>query len=312
MIRVLFSAPRKDWEAYREPLTQAFEAVGLEATLEYAIMPERPETIDYIVYAPSSKLSDFNPFPGAKLVQNLWAGVEEIVGNSTLTQPLARMVDSGLTEGMVEWCVGHVLRHHLGMDAQIHGQNGVWDPVVPPLARERSVAVLGLGELGREVCRALTALNFDLRGWSRSAREVPGVKTFSGDDGLGAALTEAEIVVLLLPQTPATENVLNMSRIALLAEGAVVINPGRGPLIDDAALMAALESGQLAHATLDVFREEPLPAEHPFWPHQKITVTPHIASVTRPSSAARVVAENIRRGEAGEPFLYLVDRDRGY
>ena len=312
MIRVLFSAPRKDWEAYREPLTQAFEAVGLEATLEFAIMPERPETIDYIVYAPSSKLNDFTPFSGAKLVQNLWAGVEEIVGNSTLTQPLARMVDSGLTEGMVEWCVGHVLRHHLGMDAQIHGQNGVWDPVVPPLARERSVAVLGLGELGREVCRALTALNFDLRGWSRSAREVPGVKTFSGDDGLSAALTEAEIVVLLLPQTPATENVLNTSRLALLAEGAVVINPGRGPLIDDAALLAALESGRLAHATLDVFREEPLPAEHPFWSHQKITVTPHIASVTRPSSAARVVAENFRRGEAGEPFLYLVDRDRGY
>ena len=159
---------------------------------------------------------------------------------------------------------------------------------------------------------ALVGLGFDLRGWSRSLREVPGVSSFAGADGLVAALTGAEIVVLLLPQTTATENVMNTDRFALLAEGAVLINPGRGPLVDDDALLAALESGRLSHATLDVFREEPLPPEHPFWAHDRITVTPHIASVTRPSTAARVVAENIRRGEAGAPFLHLVDRSLGY
>ncbi|MEM9427104.1 MAG: glyoxylate/hydroxypyruvate reductase A [Pseudomonadota bacterium] len=312
MTRVLFSAPKADWENYREVLEAAFDAAGVGATLEHAVMPEMPEGVDYIVYAPSSRLQNFEPFVGVKLVQNLWAGVEEVVGNPTLTQPLARMVDDGLTEGMIEWCVGHVLRHHLGMDAQLSRQDGVWNPVVPPLARDRRVTVLGLGELGRAVCAALTALRFDVRGWSRSARDVPGVAAFSGEDGLAEALSGADMVVLLLPQTAATENVMNADRLALLAEGAVVINPGRGPLIDDDALLAALDSGHVAHATLDVFREEPLPPEHSFWAHPKVTVTPHIASATRPATAARVVAENIRRGEAGEPFLHLVDRARGY
>ncbi len=312
MIRVLFSAPRTDWEAYRAPLVEALEEAGVEAVLEHAILPEKPEEVDYIVYVPSSRLQDFSPFTGVKLVQNLWAGVENVVGNRTLTQPLARMVDPGLTEGMVEWCVGHVLRHHLGMDRDICRADAVWDPVVPPLARERVVTVLGLGELGRAVCAALVALRFDVRGWSRSAREVPGVETFSGEDGLAEALRGSEIVVLLLPLTPATENLLNADRLSVLAEGAVVINPGRGPLIDDEALLAALDAGHLGHATLDVFREEPLPSEHRFWAHDKVTVTPHIASATRAASAVKVVAENIRRGEAGEPFLYLVDRARGY
>ena len=312
MTRILFSAPKTDWDDYREVLPTALAEAGVIAEIEHVLMPDAPETVDYIVYNPSSRLTDFAPFTGAKLVQNLWAGVEQVVGNRTLTQPLARMVDDGLTEGMVEWCAGHVLRHHLGMDAQIGRTDGVWDPVVPPLARDRRVAVLGLGALGQAVCAALVALRFDVRGWSRSHREVPGVAAFSGAEGWREAVAGADILVLLLPQTPETENIVDATLLSLLAEGAVVINPGRGPLIDDDALIAALDAGQVGHATLDVFREEPLPAEHPFWAHAKVTVTPHIASATRPASAARVVAENIRRGEAGEPFLHLVDRDKGY
>jgi glyoxylate/hydroxypyruvate reductase A len=141
---------------------------------------------------------------------------------------------------------------------------------------------------------------------------VDGIACHHGAAGLDAALSGAQIVVLLLPRTPETENVLNARTLDLLAPGACVINPGRGPLIDDAALLAALDSGQVGHATLDVFRTEPLPPDHPFWAHPKVTVTPHIASETRPKSAARVIAENIRRGEAGEPLLNLVDRGKGY
>ena len=122
----------------------------------------------------------------------------------------------------------------------------------------------------------------------------------------------AQGVVLLLPKTPATENTLNADTLALLAPGAFVLNPGRGPLIDDAALLAALDRGHVGHATLDVFRKEPLPQDDPYWHHLRVTVTPHIASETRPLYAARTIAENIRRGEAGEPFLHLVDPALGY
>jgi glyoxylate/hydroxypyruvate reductase A len=158
----------------------------------------------------------------------------------------------------------------------------------------------------------LAALNFDVAGWSRTPRRIAGVETFAGPDGLRAALTGAEIAVLLLPLTPETENLMTAERLAWLAPGAVLVNPGRGALIDDAALIAALDAGRLSHATLDVFRIEPLPADHPFWAHPKVTVTPHVASETRPRTASRTIAENVRRGEAGEPFLHVVDRSRAY
>jgi glyoxylate/hydroxypyruvate reductase A len=310
MLNVLFAANASRWSQYQVPLRRAFDAAGLKVTL--FTETDAPETVDYIIYAPNGAVSDFTPFTGCKAVLGLWAGVEKIVGNTTLTQPLCRMVDSGLEEGMVEWVTGHVLRHHLGMDAHILHQNGVWEPVAPPLARDRTVAILGLGELGRACAQALAALRFNVLGWSRSPKDVPGVTCLSGEDGLDKALSLAEIVVLLLPQTPETQNLLNAARLARLPEGAVIINPGRGPLIDDDALLAALDAGHIGHATLDVFRVEPLPPAHPFWAHPKVTVTPHIASETRPDSASRVIAENIRRGEAGEPFLFLVDRAKGY
>jgi glyoxylate/hydroxypyruvate reductase A len=172
--------------------------------------------------------------------------------------------------------------------------------------------MLGLGALGTACAQMLAHLGFPVTGWSRRAKDIPGITCLSGEDGLQAALQAADILVLLLPLTDETENLLDARTLALLPEGSMIVNPGRGPLIDDEALIAALDRGQVAHATLDVFREEPLPPEHPFWAHPGVTVTPHIASETRPETAAQVVAENIRRGEAGAPFLHLVDRAHGY
>jgi len=144
--------------------------------------------VDYIIYAPNSGLTDFTPYTRLKAVLNLWAGVEDVVGNATLKVPLARMVDEGLTEGMVEYVTGHVLRHHLGMDTHIHGQDGRWrDDSTPPLARDRSVAVLGLGVLGTACAQALAALNFPTHGWSRSAKSIPGVTCHHGADRLADA-----------------------------------------------------------------------------------------------------------------------------
>jgi glyoxylate/hydroxypyruvate reductase A len=218
-----------------------------------------------------------------------------------------------LVEGMVEWVTAHVLRYHLGTDAHVLGQDGVWrNDVTAPLAAERTVAILGLGELGRAVAAALLGLGFDVRGWSRREKELPGMRSLSGDDGLAEVLREADIVVTLLPATPETERLIDARRLAMLPRGARLINPGRGELIDDAALVGALDSGHLAHATLDVFREEPLPAWHPFWAHPRITVTPHVAAETRPETAAEAIARNVRRGEDGEPLLFVVDRAAGY
>lgn len=309
MTNVLFAAKPDSWEAYEPHLKSAFEAVGITADLRTEFAPEE---VDYIVYAPNSVVQDFTPFSRLKAVLNLWAGVENVVGNTTLTAPLARMVDPGMTQGMMEWVVGHVMRHHLGMDRNILGQNGSWEPHVPPLAQNRRVTVLGLGELGSACATALGQLGFDVAGWSRRPKEVAGVTCLSGDDGLEKALSRADILVLLLPKTPATENLLNAARLAQMPKGAMIVNPGRGQLIDDDALLAALSSGQIGHATLDVFRVEPLPVDHPYWAHPNVTVTPHIASETRKETASQVVAENIRRGEAGEPFLHLVDRTAGY
>ncbi|MBC7157024.1 MAG: glyoxylate/hydroxypyruvate reductase A [Rhodobacteraceae bacterium] len=310
-VRVFFAAPPRMWPAWRGPLERALAAAGVEAVLS-AEAPD-PAAVDYIVFAPGGVIEDFRPYTSARAVLNLWAGVEAIVGNETLTQPLCRMVDPGLTEGMVDYVAAHVLRHHVGLDAHILGQDGVWrHAAVPPLARDRHVAVLGLGALGRAAAEALRGLGFAVEGWARSARDLDGIVTHAGADGLAALLPRAEIVVLLLPHTSETENLLDARRLALLPRGAVIVNPGRGALIDDAALLDALDRGHIGHATLDVFRTEPLPPAHPFWAHPGVTVTPHIASETRPETSAPVIAENIRRGEAGEPFLHLVDRARGY
>lgn len=308
-VNVLFAARPDHWRTYETPLKQALAEAGVEADVTTSAPPD---TVDYIVYAPNSEVQDFTPYTRARAVLNLWAGVENIVGNPTLKIPLARMVDHGLTQGMVEWVTGHVLRHHLGMDRHILGQDGEWRAEAPPLASGRRVTMLGLGALGQACAQMLAHLGFPVTGWSRRAKDIPGITCLSGDEGLKAALQAADTLVLLLPLTDETENLIDADTLALLPEGAMIVNPGRGPLIDDDALIAALDRGHVAHATLDVFRQEPLPPEHPFWAHPRVTVTPHIASETRPETAAQVIAENIRRGEAGEPFLHLVDRAHGY
>ena len=309
MINVLFAARPERWETYEASLRRALAAAGIDAHLAQDIAPD---AVDYIVYAPNSTLQDFTPYTRTKAVLNLWAGVEQITDNTTLHIPLARMVDPGLTKGMVEWVTGHVLRYHLGMDAHIVNPDHRWEVSTPPLAQERDVVILGLGALGTACAQALTGLGFRVTGWSRSPKDVNGVTCLHGADGLCEALSRAQIAVTLLPNTPATANILDAHTLAMMPRGAFVINPGRGALIDDAALLAALDTGQIAHATLDVFRTEPLPQADPFWTHPQVTVTPHIAAETRATTASEVIVENIRRGEAAEPFINLVDRVLGY
>ena len=308
-IKILFSANEENWKRYKAPLQDALDDKSLDYELGTNITPSE---VDYIIYAPSSYLQDFSPYTKLKAVLNLWAGVEGVTNNKTLKVPLARMVDSGLTDGMVEWVTGHTLRHHLGIDKHIHGQDGIWRSYVPPLAKDRIVTILGLGTLGTACGIALKRLGFNVRGWSRREKSVDGILCFYGDEQIDSSLMDADIVVLLLPDTPLTQNILNQHTLNLLKRGAFVLNPGRGPLIDDDALLVALDSGQIEHATLDVFRIEPLPKNHQYWSNNKVTVTPHKASETRPITASQVIAMNIKRAENGQKLLYLVDRENGY
>lgn len=309
-LTVLFAAGAARWPLWEGPLRQALAEAGLQVDLQ---TEASPASVDAIIFAPGGDTPpDFTPFIACGLIQSLWAGVERIVTNPTLTQPLCRMVDPGLTRGMVDYVVGHTLRAHLGLDAVLAAQNGHWHPVVPPLSSARPVAMLGLGALGAACGQALAGLGFPVLGWSRRPREVAGLACHHGPEGLQAVLKRAQIVVTLLPATPETDNLLNARTLAWLPVGASIINPGRGTLIDDQALLEALSQGRVGQATLDVFRTEPLPPAHPFWAHPRVTVTPHIAAETRPETASRVVVENLRRLAAGEPLLHVVDRAAGY
>ncbi|MEO1000898.1 MAG: NAD(P)-dependent oxidoreductase [Pseudomonadota bacterium] len=306
---VLWNGAAEDWPRWEGPLAHAFAEAEIALPL---VREAAPGDVAYILHSKAGVVQDFGPYDGLTAVLSLWAGVEQLAVNPTLTAPLARMVDPAMTEAMTEWVVGQVLRHHLGLDAILARQTGEWRQDAPPIARERTVGVLGLGALGAAAAGALAALNFRVLGWSRSAKDLPGIACHHGAAGLSEVLAAAEIVSAILPQTAGTENLLDAPRLAAMRPGAVLINSGRGTLIDDAALLAALDRGHLAHATLDVFREEPLPPDHPFWSHPRVTVSPHISAETRPESAARILAANIRRGEAGEALHHLYDPARGY
>jgi len=310
MINILFAAFTERWDQYQQPLRKELDLLGLKYKLSEKLPPSE---VDYIIYAPNSSIKDFSVFTNLKAVLNLWAGVEDVVNNKTLKVPLARMVDEGLTQGMKEWVLGHVMRYHLGIDLHIFGQDGKWrDWSTPPLASHRNVTILGLGVLGAECANALAKVGFKVRGWSLTQKSISNVICHHGFKGLEKSLFGSEIVVLLLPSTAATENIINTKTISYLSKNAVIINPGRGTLIDETALLKSLDDGKLAHATLDVFRQEPLPADHLFWQHPKITVTPHIASETRPNTASQVIAININRFEKGRPLLNQVNFEAGY
>jgi len=254
-------------------------------------------------------------FPNLRAIFSIGAGVDHLFTNPDLPEgvPVVRMVEAELTRGMTEYVVLHVLRHHRRQrEIETNQRTEIWDVIETPTAPSRRVGIMGLGELGGAGARALAALEFDVAGWSRSPKEIPGVESFHGDFGMGAFLARSEILVCLLPLTPATEGILNTELLSKLPKGASLINAARGGHQVEEDILAALESGQLSEATLDVFREEPLPSGHPFWRHPRVTVTPHNASLTDPDGAVRQVLANIERIRRGEPPTNIVDPEAGY
>lgn len=311
-INVLYAGSEKSWPYYGQYLKLAFHQRRLDVLLKCNFSD--PRDVDYIIYAPNGPFNDFSIFSNVKAVLSLWAGVESIVSNQTLTQPLCRMVDEGLTEGMVEYIVSHSLRYHINLDKQIFQQDGIWrhDTMVPKLARDQTIGLLGLGALGSACALKLRALNFNILGWSRTQKKIPNISCLSGDEGFDKVIKTSDILILLLPLTKKTKYILNSKTLAKVKKGICIINAGRGPLIDDEALITFIDNGTVAGATLDVFVTEPLPKGHIFWEHPKVTVTPHIAAETRPQTSSKSIAENIFRYENSLSLLNLVDRIEGY
>lgn len=253
--------------------------------------------------------------PNLRAIFTLGAGVESILADPDLPKdvPLVRMVDPGLAIGMNEFVLMRVLHYHRDMPEHERSQRAhQWVRRVPPLPQDRRVGILGLGKLGALCARTLANLGFDVAGWSRTHKSLDGIATFSGAEQLPALLKRSEILVCLLPLTSDTDGIINRSTLAQLPRGAFVINVARGQHVVDTDLIEALDSGQIAGATLDAFRVEPLPAEHPFWAHPRITVLPHVAAITQVKTAARTLATNIRSILAGKPANHIVDLTRGY
>jgi glyoxylate/hydroxypyruvate reductase len=253
--------------------------------------------------------------PRLGLIQSLGAGVDHVLADPKLPRdvPLMRLIDPYMTRSMVEYMVFQVLRLHLS-EPEYRRQQGreEWRQLVPPVAPDRKIGILGLGELGAATAAALTGLGFSVAGWSRSAKRLPNVASFAGAAELPSFLAQSEILLCLLPLTEATEGILGAANFRYLPRGAGLINAGRGRHLVEADLLAALDSGQIAEAVLDVFRQEPLPAGHPFWSHPRIVVTPHVAAMTNPPTAAQAIAVNLRRLAAGDAFADRIDPRTGY
>jgi glyoxylate/hydroxypyruvate reductase len=253
--------------------------------------------------------------PDVELILSLNAGIEHLLnsGEIATSTPIVRMVDNGLSEGMTEWVLAQAMAWHRNLRLYEVSQRDVrWSPLKEKLAHERTVTILGAGALGTPVARHFASFGFQTRVWSRSGRAVEGATAFAGPDGLIPAVTGADILVNLLPLTPETENIVNARLFSALAQGAFFINGARGGHVVDRDLIAALDSGRLSEAALDVFRIEPLPDDDPLWRHPKALISPHVAAPTHMHIAVQEIAENIRRFERGEAIPHLVDKTLGY
>lgn len=276
--------------------------IGDPAEIEFAAVCRIPEGV-------------LGTLPRLRFVASLLAGLEHLVSSPEIPAqlPIVRTGSEGGDPSITEYVLLHVLRHHRQMPAYaLAQQEGIWRQLPQPAVAGRTVGFLGLGVLGRPAARAVRDMGFPVMAWTRSPRAEPGIDCYSGQEGLAGMLPRTQILVNMLAATAETENIVDARLLGRLPAGAQFINVARGQHVVDADLIAALDSGQLAAATLDVFRTEPLPAQDPLWRHPKITIMPHVARKLRAEEAVPSVIENILRATSGQPLAMMVDRQRGY
>ena len=313
-VRIAVALSSMNSAQWTEPLREACAAAGVAAQPE--VWDGRRIDARYaVVWLPPAEL--FTVETGLRAVFNAGAGVERLLAMPGLPPqlPLLRLVDAGMAPKMAEYVCFYIARITRGLD-RFCGPHALRDwNAERPRGRPPTVGVLGLGAIGAHIAQAARLFGYPVRGWSRTAKQLEGVACFVGDAQLAKFLSGTQILVDALPLTEETRDLLDRARLSLLPAGGHLINVGRGATIVDEDLLALLESGHLAGAVLDVFRTEPLPADHPFWHHPKVTVTPHLSGPTPREPAARQIATAIAHLEGGAQPSSLagyVDRARGY
>ena len=276
--------------------------VGNREDIEYFLGNDLPE-------------GEFARLPNLKLIAGTRVGVEGLTKDPSLPRhvPIIRNTDRQRAATMTGWVLYHVIRHHRHFaEFAANQQARTWKHLPFTAPAKLRIGIMGLGTLGSTVGRALDGLMYSVAGWSRSRKTIPGIESFAGPDELESFLARSDILIAVLPKTPATDDLLDAARFAMLPRGAYFINCGRGTTVDEDALIAALDSGHLSGAALDVFKVEPLPAEHAFWQHPKITLTPHYSCTGSAAYGAEGVIEAITKIRAGETLTNIVDHAEGY
>ncbi len=292
------------------------ELLALDPGLDIRLFPDTGPVEDIIAAVTwNHPPEDLYRYPNLRLLISMGAGVDHLFRPPGPPPGVAvvRLVDRLLTTAMSEYVLLAVLRHHR-QDAGYRALQAarVWEELPAPDTEVTRIGIMGLGTLGGDAARKLRALGFRVAGWSRTPKALDGIETFSGPEALFPFLARTDILVCLLPLTPATQGLINARTLAALPRGAYLINAARGGHVVEEDLLAALDAGQISGAALDVFRTEPLPPDHPFWTHPKVIVTPHVASITIPRSVAPQVVENLARLREGRPLLNVVDVSVGY
>lgn len=311
---IVLIAPTKDNLPYWQQELQAEgQRQGLET--EVLIGPEQasPEKVKMAVVW-KHKPESLHAFPHLKLVSSMGAGVDHILKDPDMPADwqVCRIVDEQLTNSMSKYLLAAVLNHHKKLWDYTEKQRERHWAYTDEAERPVNVGILGMGELGQDIARKLVALDFPVFGYSNSPKHIPGVESFSGEQALPAFLQEVNLLICLLPLTLKTEGFLDKRFFQACRPGTFLINVARGEHLVEQDLIPALDKGLLSGALLDVFRQEPLPKEHPFWQRRDIRITPHIASITKPDAAIPQIVENYKRLLNGSPLLNEVDRKKGY